>query len=241
MDRLHDDDLPTAGEVKKFHNIMLEEVAINFDKSTSSVIPDSPGNMAKECSAVSSFTENARQILSANSDLMKEIHEFTYTSVDIIKSFSTDFLAPLKETFFNISTAFTPTINTYNHLDDLFVTIKISDYLYGISDRISEIISCFTEIIRNRWIEITAGIRRITHLMLLRLLRRKRKKQPLLPALPWRPSLRIVLSQANLILAQPEQIREFEVPLRHTRLLKYQRIDEDSDDMNGVIYLSVVA
>ena len=198
-----------------------------------------------EVQGVNSLAESTQQFLSANTEIAGEMQSLTRAATDAIKSAFTEIIAPVTESLRRISEeiseAISPIIKIGNCIKDLFVSIKIPDFVPCFLDRMHEAASFFSEMLNSRWHDIVSGLCGLTHMMLLRIMRKRRKKKPPLPALSWHESIKIIASRVQIVLSRPVRIREFVVPRRHTLLHKYQRVSEDSDDMNDVVFLPFAA
>lgn len=198
-----------------------------------------------EVQGVSSLAESTQQILSANAEVFGEMQTITRAATDAIRSAFTEIVAPITESLRKISEGISevisPIVKIGNFIKDLFVSIKVPDFVSGFFDRMHEAASLFSEMLNNHWQDIAAGLCGLTHMMLLRIMRKKRKKNPPLPALSWRESIKVIASRVQVGLSRPVRIREFVASRRHTLLHKYQRVSEDSDDMNDVVFLPFAA
>lgn len=195
---------------------------------------------------VRSLAESTQQILSDNAQLAEEVLSVTRAASAAVKavvSEVSDILAPIRDAWAKIAEAIKPAFNFSKMISDLFVPIEIPAFYSGILSRIQEAAVGFSDFIKLRWQEVVTGFHGLAHWMLLRIVRRRRCKKPPRPQLPWRRSLIAAASKAKISSSHsaPLQLREFIVPLRHTLLHKYQRIGEDSDDMNDVVFLPCAA
>ena len=161
------------------------------------------------------------------------------TAVKAIVSEVSDILTPIRDTCAKIAEAIKPAFNFSKMISGLFVQIEIPAFNSGMLSRIQEAAVGFSELVNSRWQEVVTGLHGLAHWMLLRIMRRRQRKEPRRLQLPWRKSLiasalKVKIKSSH---SDPLQLREFIVPLRHTLLHKYQRIGEDSDDMNDVVFL----
>ena len=186
-----------------------------------------------EVQGARSLAESTQQILSANAEVFGEMQALTRAATDAIRSAFTEIVAPVTESLRKLSETISPIIKIGECIKDLFVSIKVPDFVSCFHDRMHEFASLFSEMINSRWQDIASGLCGLTHMMLLRIMRKRRKKKPPLPALSWRESIKTIASRVQIGLSRPERIREFVVTRRHTFLHKYQRVSEDSDDKDN--------
>jgi len=198
-----------------------------------------------EVQGARSLAESTQQILSDNAQLAEEVLSVTRAASAAVKAVVSevaDILAPIRDAWAKIAEAIKPAFNFSKMISDLFVPIEIPAFYSGILSRIQEAAVGFSDFIKLRWQEVVTGFHGLAHWMLLRIVRRRRCKKPPRPQLPWRRSLIAAASKAKISSSHsaPLQLREFIVPLRHTLLHKYQRIGEDSDDMNDSVLLAFI-
>ena len=199
-----------------------------------------------EVQGVSSLAEEMGHILSDNAQFAEEVLSVTRAASDAVKAIVSevsDILAPIRDTLAKISEAIKPAFDFGKMISGLFVPIEIPTFCSGILSRIHEDAVGFSEFISSRWQEVVTGIKGLAHWMLLRIMRRRQRKEPQRLQLPWRGSLIEAASKAKIESSRsaPLQLREFIVPLRHALLHKYQRISDDSDDMDDVVFLPYAA
>ena len=199
-----------------------------------------------EVQGVSSLAEEMGHILSDNAQFAEEVLSVTRAASDAVKAIVSevsDILAPIRDTLAKISEAIKPAFDFGKMISGLFVPIEIPTFCSGILSRIHEDAVGFSEFISSRWQEVVTRIKGLAHWMLLRIMRRRQRKEPQRLQLPWRGSLIEAASKAKIESSRsaPLQLREFIVPLRHALLHKYQRISDDSDDMDDVVFLPYAA
>ena len=229
-------------------------LAANFGTAVKVAIPEPKPFIASmpvaeaigEIQGVSSLAEEMGQILSDNAQFAEEVLSVTRAASDAVKAIVSevsDILAPIRDTLAKISEAIKPAFDFGKMISGLFVPIEIPTFCSGILSRIHEDAVGFSEFISSRWQEVVTGIKGLAHWMLLRIMRRRQRKEPQRLQLPWRGSLIEAASKAKIESSRsaPLQLREFIVPLRHALLHKYQRISDNSDDMDDVVFLPYAA
>ena len=198
-----------------------------------------------EVLGVNSLAEEMGQILSDIAQFAENVLSVTRAASAAVKavvSEVSDILAPIRDTWAIISEVIKPACNFSKMISGLFVPIEIPALYSGFLSQIQEAAVGFSDFIKSSWQEVVTGLHGLAHWMLLRIVRRRRCKKPQRPQLPWRRSLIAAALKAkiNSSHSAPLQVREFIVPLRHTLLHKYQRIGDDSDDMNDSVLLAFI-
>ena len=205
------------------------------------VMPAPVVEAVETAEGVSPLVESTQKALSANALITEEMCALTHSASDAFKAVIADVIAPLKDMWHNLSEAISPVFSLGETIRDLFVSIRVPDFFTRIHNRMREAASWFSEIFNSHWEDLLVGFHGLAHMLLLRFINRRRRKRQEVFELPWRTQMKNAISRAKINPPRVKRIREFVAKLRHTLLHKHQRISEDSDDMDDVVFLPNVA